>query len=115
MIDPSTGLHWRSKNRLSGYDYSQEGWYFVTICTKDRIDWFGEVVEGKMVLNTLGQKTCEFWKEIPKHFPDVCLDEFIVMPDHVHGIIFIKKPDTNVGNKNFCSLRMESSIVSWQT
>jgi len=99
----------RKLNRLKGYDYSQNGWYFVTICTKDREYFFGEIINGEIRLSKIGKTAQKFWREITAHFPDVKLDEFIIMPNHIHGIIIIENP--TVGNKNFCSLRK----VAWQT
>lgn len=75
--------------RLENYDYSQNGMYFVTICTKDREEFFGEIVNGKMILNEVGKIAQKCWQEIPKHFPFVKLDRFVVMPNHVHGIVEI--------------------------
>ncbi|MCX6761269.1 MAG: hypothetical protein NTY33_00265 [Candidatus Moranbacteria bacterium] len=77
--------------RLENYDYSQNGLYFVTICTKDRKELLGEVIGGKIILNNVGEIVRRFWQEIPKHFPFVSLDEFAVMPNHLHGIIEILK------------------------
>jgi len=79
--------------RYRGYDYSSPGKYFITICTKNKISYFGEVVNGKMILSELGQIAEKFWLEIPGHFPNIDLDEFIIMPDHIHGIIIIKAPN----------------------
>jgi len=79
----------RRLNRLKNFDYSQNGMYFVTICTKNRECLFGEILDGKMELNEYGQIATDCWKEIPKHFPSVEIDEFVVMPNHVHGIITI--------------------------
>lgn len=76
-------------NRLRGYDYSSIGAYFITICTIDRGHFFGEVFDGEMVLNLLGKQTHQCWTDIPQHFPFVTIDEFVVMPNHVHGIIII--------------------------
>jgi putative transposase len=78
--------------RYQGYDYSSPGKYFITICTKNKISYFGEVVNGKMILSEIGQIAEKFWLEIPGHFPNIDLDEFIIMPDHIHGIIIIKAP-----------------------
>ena len=77
--------------RLKGWDYSWPGYYFVTICVKNRICHFGEVVDCKMVLNRFGYIAKNYYREIPKHFPHVKLDSFIVMPNHIHGIIVINK------------------------
>jgi REP element-mobilizing transposase RayT len=89
--------------RLENYDYTQNGLYFVTICTKDREELFGEVIDGKMVLNSVGKITNQFWQEIPRHFPFVNLDEFVLMPNHVHGILEINK---NILNE--CTRRDEA-------
>ena len=76
--------------RLSDYDYSQAGGYFVTICTYNRECILGQVINGETISLPLGEKAKEFWQEIPKHFENVQLDEFMVMPNHIHGIIIIK-------------------------
>lgn len=81
--------HHRRSIRLKGYDYTRPGYYFVTICTKDREHFFGEIVDGKMYLSEIGKKVQQCWDEIPQHFPQVRLDEWVIMPDHVHGILVI--------------------------
>ncbi len=81
--------HHRRSIRLKGYDYTQPGAYFVTICTHNREPLFGRVVDGEMVLNAFGEIVWACWGEIPDHFPHVELDAFVVMPNHVHGIIWI--------------------------
>ncbi len=78
--------------RLPNWDYGWNAAYFVTICTKNRICWFGDAVDGEMVLNDLGKIADDCWLEIPEHFPFVKLGEHIVMPNHVHGIVVIDKP-----------------------
>ena len=75
--------------RLQGWDYRNEGAYFITICTHQRQHFFGEVKHGKMVLTAVGAMVQGFWFEIPKHFAHVQLGEFIVMPNHVHGILIL--------------------------
>ena len=90
-------IHRRRSIRLRGYDYSQEGGYFVTICTKDRACLFGTIVENKMQLNEAGRFVDDCWKQIPTHFPRVILDEYKIMPNHVHGTIMI---EGNVGVQN---------------
>jgi REP element-mobilizing transposase RayT len=85
-----TGYHNRRSIRLPGYDYSRPGYYFVTFCIHDRRqNLFGNVVDAIMVLNEFGKFTKQCWHDIPKHFPNVKIDDFIVMPNHVHGIIRI--------------------------
>ena len=86
---PQRSPHHRRSIRLKDYDYSQYGAYFVTICAQNRECLFGEIIDGAMVLNKLGQITHQCWQDIPKHFPQVELDEFVIMPNHVHGIICI--------------------------
>ncbi len=81
--------HHRRSIRLKGHDYSQPGAYFVTICTRDRASLFGHVVNGEMRLNEPGEIAWRCWEDIPDHFPLVQLDAFVVMPNHVHGIIVI--------------------------
>ena len=83
--------------RKPDWDYSNEGFYFITICTKDRTNYFGEIAEGKMNLNSLGKIAEQCLIDIPKHFPHTRLDEYIVMPNHVHFIIEIIE---NVNKKN---------------
>ena len=75
--------------RRQGWDYADNGYYFVTICTKDREHFFGEVVNGEMVLSEMGLVAKNIWSEIPEHFPHGELDEFIVMPNHIHGLLYL--------------------------
>jgi putative transposase len=81
--------HHRRSIRLKGYDYSDAGGYFVTIVARHRECLFGEVVGGEMVLNPNGEIVQNWWEEIPRHFPNVETGAFVIMPNHVHGIIFI--------------------------
>jgi putative transposase len=78
--------------RYPNYDYSEDAAYFITICTKDRNPWFGEIMNRQMGLSEVGCEVYNCWNEIPKHFPFIILDTFIVMPDHIHGILIINKP-----------------------
>ena len=75
--------------RLKNWDYTQTGCYFVTICTKNRKCYFGEIVDGKMKLSEIGKIAYENWIGIPDHFKNVELDEFVIMPNHLHAIIII--------------------------
>ncbi|MDX2246466.1 MAG: transposase [Bacteroidia bacterium] len=81
--------------RAPFWDYGSNAAYFVTICTQNRVRYFGAVDGGEMVLSEIGQMAWDCWAEIPTHFPFVKLDEFVVMPNHVHGIIIIDKPGTD--------------------
>ena len=89
---------WKGKYRIpsaraSWWDYSRNGVYFITICTRDREHFLGECVDGKMTLSTVGAIVQGFWYEIPQHFPFVWLGEFVVMPNHIHGILVLDKTD----------------------
>jgi putative transposase len=79
----------RRSIRLKDYDYTQHGAYFVTICAYNRQCWFGEVADDRMRLNARGETVVECWSQIPEHFPGCELDEFVAMPNHVHGILLI--------------------------
>ena len=78
-----------STSRLPNWDYSDSGYYFITICSKDKEDFFGNILNNKMHLSKIGEITNKCWLEIPNHFPFVELDKFVVMPNHIHGIIII--------------------------
>jgi len=77
-----------SSSRLRRHDYSSNGMYFVTICTKKREYFFGELPEQ---LSEMGEIAANYWAEIPKHFPFVELDKFVIMPDHIHGILLFNQ------------------------
>jgi len=81
--------HHRRSIRLKGYDYTSAGGYFVTIVTYHRECLFGEIVNGGMQLSEYGKIADEYWRDIPNHFPNVKLGAYVVMPNHVHGIILI--------------------------
>jgi REP element-mobilizing transposase RayT len=82
-------LRRRRSLRLREYDYSQAGAYFVTICAYQRKCLFGDIVRGEMRLTRPGMIVQHCWDAIPAHFPNLDLDEFVVMPNHVHGIVLI--------------------------
>ncbi len=79
----------RRSPRLKGYDYSQTGVYFLTVCTYQREHLFGEVVNGVMQLNSYGAIVERCWDGLPGHYRHIALDYFVVMPNHVHGIVII--------------------------
>ncbi|MDW8181915.1 MAG: transposase [Anaerolineae bacterium] len=97
--------HHRRSIRLKGYDYTQPGAYFVTLVTHERAHLFGAVVDGAMQLNEAGRIAEQCWKAIPHHFPHVTLDVFVIMPNHIHGILWIIQ---TVGAKNFSPLPTHS-------
>jgi putative transposase len=102
--------------RLPHWDYGSNAIYFITICTNNHINYFGEIMNNKIIYSSIGKITYQCWIDIPKHFPFVKLDKFIIMPNHVHGVLNIDKsvnggndklnfktPQT-VGTQNFASL-----------
>ena len=92
-------IHHRRSIRLKGYDYSQAGLYFITICTQNRLCLFGEIENGEMILNDPGIMIEHQWQELIYCFDNIKLHEFIVMPNHFHGIIeFVGVP--LVGTQN---------------
>ena len=79
----------RRSLRLQGYDYSRPGAYFITICTKNGECLFGEIVADKMVMNDAGKMVQRIWNDLTLRFMNVELDELIIMPNHIHGIIIL--------------------------
>jgi len=77
--------------RLRNHNYGKEGFYFITICTKNRNCFFGEIINGQQILSESGQIAEKYWKIIPSKFDYASLDAFVIMPDHLHGIIHINK------------------------
>jgi REP element-mobilizing transposase RayT len=75
--------------RLADWDYSSDGIYFITICCKDRQSYLGSISNNEIVLSEIGLIASQYWLEIPDHFPHVKLDEFIIMPNHIHGILIL--------------------------
>jgi REP element-mobilizing transposase RayT len=97
----------RKQIRLSGFDYSTPGAYFVTICVHNRDCVLGRITDGKMDLNQFGKIVLDCWNDLPNHYCNCRLGEFVVMPDHVHGIVCI------VGNglKPFPTIANGTSVV----
>ena len=85
---------------MKGYDYRKEGLYFITICTYDRQCNFGIMDNGIIKLSPIGETVKKYWIEIPNHFDCVVLDEFVIMPNHIHGIIVIDKKIKSDNIKN---------------
>lgn len=107
-------MHNRRSIRMKRFDYSQSGRYFITICTDNRVSLFGCIQDGAMVLNEGGltAKTC--WLDVPNHYPNVTLDKFIVMPNHVHGILLIENDTKLTVNKSNGIDDVESYIDQMQ-
>ena len=87
MFNPE--IHHLRSIRLKEYDYAHPGAYFVTICTKQNVCILGNIIEEKAELNNFGNIVLIRWNRIPKHFQNVALDEYIIMPNHIHAIINI--------------------------
>ena len=100
--------HMRNRHtmRIKDFDYSQPGGYFVTICTKHRLYLFGEIFREEMRLSSVCEIAKRFWLEIPKYFPNTELDEFVIMPNHIHAIIIINSSVVGIHHNE--SLRKHS-------
>ncbi len=104
----SSKYTYRKSIRLQGWGYRRSAFYFVTICIKDQMHYFGENCDGKMGLSVQGCAAWYFWKQIPAHSDNVQLDAFVVMPNHIHGIRQIvpnKKGVPSVGTLPTTSLQ----------
>ena len=90
-------IHHRRSVRLQGYDYSQAGLYFITICCDRRLCRFGNIENGEMKLNEFGKIAFDAWTKTPQLRPNVALGEFVIMPNHIHGIIYLLHSPDVVG------------------
>jgi putative transposase len=91
MSEKFKGKYRNETFRAQWWDYNSNGSYFITICTQNRVHYFGEIQEGQMILSEIGKLVHQFWMEIPNHFPHIRLGEFVVMPDHMHGILILDR------------------------
>ena len=82
----------RKPTRAREFDYRDPGPYFVTICTQHRVHRFGQITEGIMHLTDAGVMACNTWKMVPQSFPGTVLDEFVVMPNHIHALLTLRVP-----------------------
>ncbi len=85
-----------NSNRLKDFDYANNGGYFITICTQNSVHIFGEIKDEKMILNDVGRMVEKWWLELSNKFNNIKLDEFTIMPNHVHGIIILVGADLRV-------------------
>ena len=85
----NSDIHHRQSIRLQGYDYSQKGMYFVTICAQNKECLFGKIENSKMILNDAGNMIAVWWQKLFEKFSGIVMDEYVVMPNHLHGIIQI--------------------------
>jgi putative transposase len=90
-------INFRKSVRLRNYDYSFPGAYFITICTKGKKCFFGEIRDGQNFINAAGNSIIKWWKELPVKFKDISLDEYVLMPNHFHGILLFIRPIPCVG------------------
>ena len=108
--------------RLKNWDYRNNGAYFITINTGNRKHFFGEIINSEMQLSPIGEYAENFWMEIPKHFPFVELGNFVVMPNHTHGILIINNTDSvmdkslqcndSTGNQYYSDISPKSGSIS---
>ena len=84
----------RRSIRLQGYDYTRQGAYFVTICTRNRECLLGDIVEGRRHLSEAGRLAQAVWEDLPHHYPHVQIDVWVIMPNHMHGIIILTEAQT---------------------
>src|SRR5260221_1963860 len=94
--------------RLVGYDYSQPGYYFVTICTQQHRLVFGHIVDGQMSLRGPGQIAQSVWVTLPRRFAHVKLDAYVLMPNHLHAIVVLSDFDPT----HTCSTAARWAIIS---
>lgn len=92
--------HHRTSTRLRHYDYSSAGAYFVTLCTFQKQQLFGEIVEGEMVLNEIGSIVHFEWKQTEVIRPTIVMDVFVVMPNHLHGIVIFENNHSTINDVN---------------
>lgn len=92
----------RRSIRLRDFDYTRDGVYFVTICTQHRLALLGEIVDDEMRLNEIGLMVKHWWEELANKFTNVELDEYIIMPNHIHGLIVISSPHPTVVGADLC-------------
>jgi putative transposase len=83
----------RKRLRLPTFDYSSQGGYYVTICTHGRLPILANIADGQSVLTDEGRIVSESWSKLPSKYPIVIIDEFVIMPNHIHGILFLQPSD----------------------
>ncbi len=86
----------RKRNRLREFNYSSDGYYFITTCVKNRKNYFGNIENNEMILNNFGIIVKNCWLDLPRHYINCKLDEFIIMPNHFHAIIIIENNDNDL-------------------
>ena len=109
----------RRSIRLPGYDYSQIGQYFITICAYEMRNVFGKIANGAVVLNVIGRIAIDCWREIPEHFTHIALDAYVIMPNHLHGILTIRRSQTtqsrgSIGDGHGCPVPLQPRLEHFQ-
>jgi REP element-mobilizing transposase RayT len=106
-----------ASTRAAWWNYGWNGAYFITICTRNREHIFGEIRNGEIILSNLGVIANVLWHEIPMHAPNVDLGDFIVMPNHIHGIVILNKPESKQLNNSlgFDSLKNKENSINAET
>ncbi len=102
----------RKRNRLITYNYSYVGYYFITICVKNREEYFGKIIHDEMILNDHGEMIKKNWLRIPEFHPSIQLDEWIIMPNHIHGIIVIENGKSETAGTEHCSVPTRYGLLS---
>ena len=123
MVERFQGKYRIASTRLPNWNYAADGAYFVTICTHNRLHFFGDVINSQVQLSVIGKIADQFWADIPNHFADVYLDAYVIMPNHVHGILIIDRshnyhtplPPTHVETLHATSLPPNMSNISPKT
>jgi len=110
--------HHRKPNRLADYNYSLPGFYFITICTKNMENCLGTIHSGKCIPSAIGLVVNWHWQRIPQHYPHVHLDDFQLMPDHLHGIIIVNEcfqSDAGIARQRMLIPRVVGSFKKFVT
>jgi putative transposase len=116
---PIDGVPVRRSIRLPSYDYSQIGHYFITICAYEMRHVFGTFANGAVVLNVVGRISLDCWREIPEHFAHVEIDAFVIMPNHLHGILTIRRSHAtsirgSIEDGHGCPVPLQPSLERFQ-
>lgn len=116
MSDKFQNKYRTASVRLQNWDYTWNASYFITICTKNREHYFGEIENNNMILSKQGMLANVIWYEIQHHANDIILDEFVVMPNHIHGILILnsKPVNDNVETRHALSLQPQRKTIGQQ-